>query len=280
MNHMIVIHYFMIFCHELFHLLIRKVDRMREYEIVEYLYFFMIGLVIGSFINVVVYRLPRDIAFVKGRSFCPNCYHILHSYDLVPILSYFCLRGTCRHCHTKISFRYPLVEIGGGLIACLVFYHYGYSMRSIVVFIFFMVLYTISLIDFDTMTIPNSLQLCLIPIIAWLIYLEYSIHITNRVIGFLCVSGLMLITNTFYKNSFGGGDIKFIAICGFLLGWVHTIVAGFIAIFLGGIYALFLLFTKKAKRGSQFAFGPFLSIGIMSSYLYASDIIYWYMRLF
>ncbi|MEG0265693.1 MAG: prepilin peptidase, partial [Erysipelotrichaceae bacterium] len=230
--------------------------------------------------NVVIYRVPLNISVAKGRSYCPSCNHTLKAIDLVPVFSYMFLGAKCRYCHKSISFRYPFVELCGGIIAVVLFHHFPFEWIVIPSFLIFMILLAMAWIDYDTMIIPNVLQLWLIPFVCWIVYLNIDLTMTARIIGMLCVSGFMLGMNVIVKNSFGGGDIKLMAICGFLLGWKNIILAMFIAVFMGGIYAVYLLIRKKEKKEAHFAFGPFLVIAIMITYLYGEGIISWYFSLF
>lgn len=143
-----------------------------------------------------------------------------------------------------------------------------------------MILVAITMIDFDTMTIPNGLVIALIvPTIAMeLIHPEISL--LERIIGFFIISLPMYLLIIVIPDCFGGGDVKLIAVGGFLLGWKLTLVAGFIAILLGGCYAVWLLLSKKSKKGAHIAFGPYLSIGIVVSLLYGNSLLNAYLSLF
>lgn len=249
-------------------------------EIVLYSYCFIIGACIASFVNVVVWRLPQKLDFVKGRSFCPNCHHTLAWYDLFPVLSWLFLKGKCRYCHNTISMRYPCVEVLGGLLGMLSLYAYGLSWDCVFVFIIFMILLTISLIDHDIMIIPDELQLVLcIPVLA-LVFLNQDVTLMERIIGCLLVSLPMLLLTYVIPDCFGGGDIKLMFIGGFLLGWSYTLLAMFIAILLAGSYAVYLLLRKKADRKAHIAFGPYLCIGIATSLCFGTELIHWYVSLF
>ncbi|MEG0695025.1 MAG: prepilin peptidase [Erysipelotrichaceae bacterium] len=253
---------------------------MPWYLLVIYLYIFVVGIVIASFMNVVIYRVPLNISVAKGRSYCPSCNHTLKAIDLVPVFSYMFLGAKCRYCHKSISFRYPFVELCGGIIAVVLFHHFPFEWIVIPSFLIFMILLAMAWIDYDTMIIPNILQLWLIPFIIWIVCLTNDVTLISRLIGMVSVSGFMILMNLIVKNSFGGGDVKLMALCGFLLGWKNTILSMFIAVFIGGIYAVYLLIKKKQKKEAHFAFGPFLVVAIMISYLYGTGIISWYFNLF
>lgn len=244
------------------------------------LFVFIFGVCIGSFLNVIVYRVPHGISIAKGRSFCPNCHETLRNVDLIPIFSFLFLRGKCHNCKQKISLRYPLVETFTGLIAVLCYLQYGYSFKLVTAFAVAAILIAISLIDLDTMTIPNGLLIAMIVPAAAAVFAFPETGILSRLIGFFAVSLPLLLLTLCIRGSFGGGDIKLMAVGGFLLGWKNTILAGFIGILLGGIAAVILLVSRKKGRKEHMAFGPYLAVGIFVALLYGDRLIGWYLRLF
>ena len=127
-----------------------------------YVYMFLIGMCVASFMNVVIDRVPRNESFVKGRSHCDHCGETLKWCDLVPIVSYIFLRGKCRYCHTSIPIRGFLIEIFGGLIGMFCFYRFGFSIETILMFVIAMILLAITMIDFDTMIIPDGLNIAML----------------------------------------------------------------------------------------------------------------------
>lgn len=243
-----------------------------------YLYIFVIGCVIGSFLNVIIYRVPKEISFAKGRSFCPDCQAQIKGIHNVPVFSYLWLRGKCAYCGEKISIRYPLVELFTGLLAVFIFWRYGLSFQWAVVFIVGSILICITMIDFDTLTIPNGLVIALMGPALLCFFVFPEVGILSRVIGIFAVSLPMLILTLFIGDAFGGGDIKLMAVAGFMLGWGNTVLATFIGLVLGGIVAVFLLARKTADK--HMAFGPYLCVGIMTSLLFGDIIIRWYLNLF
>lgn len=253
---------------------------MEPILLILYIYSFFIGIVVASFINVVIYRVPLGLSVAKGRSYCPGCGHTLAWYDLFPVFSYFFLRGKCRYCKTKIPMRDTVIEFVGGLIGILCFHHYQFTWDVLLVFVIMMILVAITMIDFDTMTIPNGLVIALIvPTIAMTL-IHPEISLLERIIGFFIISLPMYLLIIIIPDCFGGGDVKLIAVGGFLLGWKLTLVAGFIAILLGGCYAVWLLLSKKSKKGAHIAFGPYLSMGIVVSLLYGNSLLNAYLSLF
>ena len=245
-----------------------------------YIYSFFIGIVVASFINVVIYRVPLGLSVAKGRSYCPNCNHQLAWYDLFPIFSYVFLGGKCRYCKAKIPMRDTLIEFIGGLIGILCFHHYQFSWDVLVVFVIIMILLAITMIDFDTMTIPNGLIISLIVPVGIFTVLHPETALMTRAIGFFIVSLPMYLLTLLIPDCFGGGDIKLIAVAGFLLGWKLTLLAFFISVLIGGSYAVYLLLSRKTQKGAHIAFGPYLCAGIMISLLYGETLIQGYLSLF
>lgn len=243
-----------------------------------YLYVFVIGIVIGSFLNVVIYRVPLEISVAKGRSFCPNCHAQIKGYHNIPVFSYLWLRGKCADCGERIAIRYPLVELFTGLMAVLIFAVYGFSFQWLVVFSAGAILICITMIDFDTMIIPNGLVLALMAPALLSFFFFPEVGILSRVIGIFAISLPMLILVLFIPDAFGGGDIKLMAVAGFMLGWGNTLLAAFVGLLLGGAVAVYLLVQKTKDK--HMAFGPYLCIGIMTALLFGDIIIQWYFNLF
>lgn len=253
---------------------------MNLYSLPIYIWLSIFGSCIGSFLNVVVYRLPNGGLFSKSRSYCPKCKEQLRVLDLIPVFSYIFIKGRCRYCKAKISLRYPLVEIVCGAIAVLSFARFGFDYRTVISFGVCAILLCILLIDYDIMEIPNSLVISLIPFAVAAIWVFADVNITERLIGFFAVSLPLLLITLVITDAFGGGDIKLMAVCGFFLGYKGAIVAIFIALLLGGGYAGYLLISKKAKRGAHIAFGPYLCIGVAVSLFYGAEIVSAYLSLF
>lgn len=243
-----------------------------------YLYVFILGLVVGSFLNVVIYRLPQEISIAKGRSFCPHCKNPIKAHQNIPLLSYLFLRGRCANCGQKIPFRYPLVEGLTALLAMVSFFVFGFSMAFVIAFMTMALLVAIAFIDLDTMTIPNSLVIALIlpAILSFFFFPE--ITLVSRLIGLVIVSVPMLLLTMIIPDAFGGGDIKLMAVAGFMLGFANTLLATFIALVIGGGIATYLLMQKT--RDKHMAFGPYLCIGIFVAQNGGGLIIDWYLRVF
>jgi len=246
-----------------------------------YIVIFTFGSVVASFLNVVIYRLPKKISFVKGRSRCFSCGRTLMPLDMVPVFSYIFLRGHCHYCGSRFSPRYLFVELLGGVLSVGTYLKYGgHIFLFFAVFAFICGLIIAAFIDIDTMTIPDSIVIyLLIPAFA-LFFLLPDVSMMAHVTGAFSLSVLMFLMALAIPGSFGGGDIKLIAVCGLALGWKLTLFAGFAAVLTGGAYAAYLIISKKIKRGGHIFFGPFISFGVALAFFAGSDIINWYISLF
>jgi leader peptidase (prepilin peptidase)/N-methyltransferase len=256
---------------------------------------FAVGAVVGRFLNVVIYRLPLGLDFVRGSSFCPKCEHKLGPLDLVPIFSYLFLGRKCRYCGDPISPRYMIVEMIGGCAALLAYLAFlppwgwlagdaaGFSALNAgaagVYFFVLALLICVTFIDADTMEIPNSLSIWLAVAGVALIWLVPQVGWVDRLIGVVVVSLPMFLLAFFIPGSFGLGDVKLIAAAGLVLGWQGTLEAAAVALLLGGGWAIFLLVSKLNTRKGHFAFGPALCAGITVALLDGGALAQWYIGL-
>ncbi|MDO8676386.1 MAG: prepilin peptidase [Candidatus Azambacteria bacterium] len=243
---------------------------------------FIFGLVFGSFLNVVIYRLNKRAAksIVLGRSFCPNCKTILKWYDLMPILSFFWLRGHCRYCHKKISWQYPIVEILSGLIWVLVAYMLNFPSLNFFYYIFiFSSLLVIAIYDIRHFIIPDRI---IYPAISVSILYNgfMSFKLANWQIYFLEPLLAALIVFSFFfllfyfshGKAMGLGDAKLAILIALFLNPLSTAVALTLAFIFGAIFGIILIGFGKKTLKSQVAFGPFLVIGAIIAF-FLSDLI-------
>lgn len=235
-----------------------------------------------SFLNVIVYRLPQKLSFVKGSSFCPSCHHKLGTLDLFPIFSYLFLRGKCRYCKAHIPVRDTIVEIiGGGLaLFCAWQFPQTWYLAALTAFAFYAVLAVVTLLDWDTMEIADGCHIAIAALAVISYFTMPGVSIVDRLIGAVCVSVPMLLLALLISGAFGGGDIKLMAACGLFLGWKVTLISTAIGILLGGFYGILLLIRRKAGRKSHFAFGPFLCVGMAIGLPYGQQLIDWYLSIF
>lgn len=238
----------------------------------------LFGLVVGSFLNVCIYRMPQKMSISKGRSMCTNCSTTIKPYDLIPVLSYIFLGGKCRNCKTKISVRYPFVELINAFLWFATVVYFGFTLKSVIYCILFSILLTLSMIDFDIQEIPNRFQFIILGLGIISLFIEgFPNLLWDRIIAMLIISVPMAIL-TILINGFGGGDIKLMFVAGFLIGTKSIVLTMLIGAILASIYGIIYLIVKKEKK--QIPYGPFLSIGMVISIFFANDIVNWYLSLF
>jgi len=242
------------------------------------------GLMVGSFLNVCIYRIPKKESIVIPRSHCLHCNHQLRAWENIPVISFLMLKGRCSSCKNKISFRYPVVELLTAVLFLLTYFRFGLTIDFIVYIFLLCLLVIITFIDIDTMEILNGLLiLCLI--VGVYPVLEGGINsIYQSLIGALSLGlGFLLIRMfgqfLFKKESMGFGDIKYAAFIGLLLGWKMALVASAIAFISASVLFLILLPFGKIAIGKRIPFGPFLSLGAFLGLLWGTHILEWYLNL-
>ena len=242
--------------------------------IILYIIIFLYGIVIGSFLNVCIYRLPEKENIVKVRSHCMNCGYQLKWYDLVPLFSYLFLGGKCRKCKQKISVQYPAVELLNGVMYCMVFAEYGLSMETLLYALLISALIVLSVIDFRTFEIPVGINVFILALGLIRMITNYADWL-NYAIGFFLVSGFLYLVYVITKGrGIGGGDIKLMAVCGLLLGWKLILLSFVLGCIIGSV--IHLLRMKISGQGHVLAFGPYLSIGVILSVFVGNQLIAWY----
>lgn len=240
-----------------------------------YIIIFLYGIVIGSFLNVCIFRIPKQENIVKIRSHCMNCGYQLKWYDLVPVFSYLCLGGKCRSCKQKISVQYPLIELLNGVLYCTVFAVYGISVEALLYALLASALITLSVIDFRTYEIPVGINIFILTLGLIRIVTDYADWL-DYAVGFFLVSGFLYIVYLVTKGrGIGGGDIKLMAVSGLLLGWKQILLAFVLGCIIGSV--IHIVRMKMSGQGHMLAFGPYLSVGIMISALAGNQMIAWYL---
>ena len=235
---------------------------------------FFLGTCVFSFLNVIIYRVPRKMDFIRGHSICPACGHQLGALDLIPLFSYLFLGGKCRYCKVKIGARDTFIEFfGGGAALFCAWYYKEKPGVALTVFLFFCILTVVTFMDIDTMEIEDGCWIAVYVLAAAACFTMPEISFVSRLIGIVCVSVPMLLLTLAVPGAFGGGDIKLMGACGAFLGWKITLVSAFIAILFGGMWGIGLLLGKKKSRKDHFAFGPFLCIGMVIGLLWGGQII-------
>lgn len=238
----------------------------------------ILGLLIGSFLNVCIYRIPRHEEIVVTPSHCMACGHELKWYELIPVFSYIGLGGKCRNCKIKLSIQYPMIELLNGAAYLGLYVYYGVSAELFIYAALFSALMVVFMIDLKTLTIPNSLVI-VITVIGLSRMITDLNQWLNYVIGFFVVSVILLLIAIITRGKMGGGDIKLMAAAGLVLGWQNIILALVIGAFLGAIIGLSLIGFKVVERKQMIPFGPYLAAGIMISAIFGDIIWLWYLEL-
>ncbi len=232
---------------------------------------FILGLVLGSFANVCIYRMPRNMSIVKPNSHCTNCNSFVKWYDNIPILSYIILKGKCRNCGSKISLRYPFIELSCGFLFLSMLFLFGFSYILIPFCLLVFCLLVITVIDFDFQIIPDEISFFLI--ILGLLISAFNIMLGDTILNRMINSFLGLIAGggslfvvaiigkwIFGKDAMGGGDIKIMAGVGTFIGWDKVLFSIFIACLLGSIVGILMILSKKIGKKQEIPFGPYLAI--------------------
>ena len=250
---------------------------MNWLTVLTYIIIFLYGIVIGSFINVCIYRIPLKEDIVKERSHCMSCGHVLQWYELIPIVSYLVQKGKCRNCGTKLSVQYPLIEGTNGVLYVLIAVINGLNVDSLLYCLLISALITLSVIDWRTYEIPIGINIFILALGLISIAIHYNDWL-NHVIGFLAVSVFIYIIILATKGrGMGGGDMKLMAAAGLLLGWKEIILAFILGCILGSIIHVIRMKVSKAEH--TLAFGPYLSLGILITVLIGQPILNWYLGL-
>jgi leader peptidase (prepilin peptidase)/N-methyltransferase len=254
-----------------------------------YIATFLFGLIIGSFLNVCIYRIPRGLSITIPSSRCPSCKTPIRPWDNIPIVSYLLLGGKCRFCKARISFRYPFVEFLNGVLYVEVLWKFGIGWHTLVYLVFFSSLIVITFIDMDFQIIPDRITLPGIPLGlvagSFLLpdpFLRSSLlGIKKSLLGAFAGFGLFYIvafsgSALFKKEALGGGDIKMMAMVGALTGWKGVLSTTFFGSLTGTIVGIFLMLLKGKKKETKIPFGPFLALGAAITIFFGQEILSWY----
>lgn len=241
-----------------------------------FFYFFVLGLIIGSFLNVCIYRMPKNESVVFPSSHCPHCRTKLASWDLVPLFSYLWLKGRCRYCQCPISWRYPVVELLTGLLFIALYAYFGLNLLLVKYLTLICLLMVISFIDLEYYLIPNRLILVISGAGVLLNFFTRELTISSIIWGVLAPAGILFLLAALSKGGMGGGDIKLAGAAGLFLGWPQSLLALFLACFLGGFFGLILLIFRLKKRKDPLPFAPFLSGGIIFTVFFGQALLKWY----
>ncbi|MFQ5509216.1 MAG: prepilin peptidase [Leptospirillia bacterium] len=239
----------------------------------------LVGLMVGSFLNVVICRLPMGQSVVRPGSHCPLCNTPVRWYDNVPVLAWLWLGGKCRACKVPISIEYPLVELANGVLWGLLAWRFGLSPQTFVYMVLASALLTGAMIDLHHQILPDRITLpgIVLGLIASATLLPQGI--LPSVIGALAGGGLFFLIAVLSRGGMGGGDIKLIAMIGAFLGWQSVLLTVFLAAVVGGTVGALLMLIAGKGRKHAVPFGPFLSAGAIFCMLWGPEVIDWYMGL-
>lgn len=242
----------------------------------------IIGLCIGSFLNVCIYRIPREESIAFPPSHCTSCGYELKAVDLIPIISYLFLKGKCRKCGEKISIKYPLVELLNGVLYLLIFLRFGLSLSFVFYSLLTSLLIVISYIDLDSKYIYSSTTILGVVLAA--IYIVVGLYtkdisISNNVLGGAIGYGIIYLIVVITKGM-GQGDAEVAGVCGLFIGIKGILVCLFISVVLGGLVAAIILIFKLKEKKSEIAFSPYISIGSIVYILLGKEILSLYLNFF
>ena len=249
-----------------------------------YIFAFIFGAVVGSFLNVCICRLPHGKSIAFPPSACPLCGNRIRWYDNIPIISFLVLKAKCRACQAPISWRYPLVEGLNGLLTLFLFSKFGFSVSFLALFLFCSSLVVITFIDLDHQIIPDEISL---PGIAagfiFSFFLPWSGWL-NSLLGILLGGGSLFLVAWGYekltgKEGMGGGDIKLLAMMGAFLGWRSVLFIVFAASLVGSVIGVTVMMLQKKDGKLAIPFGPFLAFGAVLYLFYGRQIIFWYLSI-
>ncbi len=248
------------------------------------LFAFVFGMVVGSFLNVCICRMPKNESIVSPPSHCPHCSYQICWYDNIPLVSYLLLRGKCRGCGAHISLQYPLVELINGLLTLFLFLRFGPTLAFAALFLFCSALVVITFIDLEHQIIPDEISLSGIVVGFVLSFFLEGHTWLNSLLGILLGGGSLLLVAYLYqrvtgKDGMGGGDIKLLAMMGAFLGWKAVPFIIFASSLVGSLIGVTIMLLQKKDTKLAIPFGPYLAFGAILYIFYGRPLIRWYLGL-
>lgn len=242
------------------------------------------GLVVGSFLNVVIHRVPRKESVVSPRSRCPSCSNELSPWDNIPVISWIVLRGRCRNCREPISPRYPLIELVTAVLFAVTAVRLGDNWALPAFLVVVAGLIAISAVDLERFIVPNRILYPTLFIAAPLLLLAGALEddwsgVRTAAIGGLMAWGLLLVIHLISPKGMGFGDVRLAGLIGMIVGWLsvgHVLVALFLGFLTASVVGVSLIFLKVRGRKDKVPFGPFLATGAYLAILFGNPIISWY----
>jgi len=238
----------------------------------------ILGAIVGSFLNVCIYRIPSGESIVFPASHCPTCKHPIKIYDNIPIISYGILRGKCRNCGERISLIYPAIELLTAVMSLLLFLKYGLSFAYLFTFAFACALIVITFIDLKYQIIPDVITLPGIPLFALAAILFMDVKLTTSLIGILAGGGCLYLVALVYqlltkREGMGGGDIKLLAMLGGFLGWQSLWFIIMASSLIGAVTGISAMIVKGKDTKYAVPFGPFLSIAAVAYIFWGNTVM-------
>lgn len=241
----------------------------------------ILGLMVGSFLNAVIYRLHAKVSFLRGRSYCPHCKHTLATKDLLPVISFVMLRGRCRYCRKAISWQYPLVELATALAFLLLYGTFGLGVELFVYFVYTAFLIIMFVYDLRYYLILDKVSLPLMLVAALGSWLLLRVDPLQLLYGAVAVGGFFLLQFMLSRGKWiGGGDIRLGVVMGLMLGWPQVLVALFIAYCFGSVVGIGLVLTRQKRWQSQVPFGTFLTAATFAGFFLSDRVVQYYIDLF
>jgi leader peptidase (prepilin peptidase)/N-methyltransferase len=245
---------------------------------------FVFGLIVGSFLNVCICRIPNNESVVSPPSHCPHCSYLIRWYDNIPLVSYLFLMGKCRGCGAHISLQYPLVELLNAVLTLLLFQRFGLTFAFAVLFLFCSSLVVITFIDLEHQIIPDEISLSGIVVGFVCSFFLKGYSWQNSLLGILLGGGSLLLVAYLYqrltgKDGMGGGDIKLLAMMGAFLGWKAVPFIIFASSLVGSVFGVSIMLCQKKDSKLAIPFGPYLAFGAVLYIFYGKALIRWYLGL-
>ena len=255
------------------------------------LFVFVIGASVGSFLNVVIYRIPNGLSLLHPPSRCPQCEHRLKPYDNVPILGWLWLRGRCRYCRTAISSRYPIIELVTALLFIVTYLSFGFTLKTVGYALFLSWLLALTMIDLDLMILPNALTQSGV-IAGWVFQAVWGFSqgqdwgaglqglmagFVGSILGIWVFDGIRMVgAAVFQQDAMGGGDPKLAAMIGAWLGWQLMLVSAFMACLVGSVIGVGGIALGLIGRRQPIPFGPYLALGGAIALFWGTQLLDWY----
>ncbi|MFQ5432913.1 MAG: prepilin peptidase [Nitrospinota bacterium] len=248
-------------------------------QIIWAVYFFGVGACVGSFLNVVIYRLPKKESLIRPGSHCPACNSPIKWYHNIPIAGYLALGGKCADCGEKFSPRYAAVEAITGLLFAACYAAFGLTATAAVYMVFVSALVAVVFIDIDHFIIPDAITLPGIPIGLLCAWLFLPLSISDALIGVLVGGGILFVIAVIAPQGMGGGDIKLLGMVGAFLGWKSALITIFLGSLVGSVGGIIGMIALGKGRKAKIPFGPYLAVGALLAMFFEREIIDFYIRI-